>query len=529
MYKWFLAFRYLYTKLIAFFAVASVMLCVAMVLVVMSVMGGFLDTVRARSRGLLAEIVVESGSAQGFPYYAEFADFLKTQLPEAIGTVTPVIRTYGVFRVPSSSWTRPAHVTGIRLDEYAKVNDFQQGLYYARYYPGTTHLGPQKMPVAGMNDRGKMVLPPELVEANNRWRAAPSDPDEIKAYDDDPFSYSPFPFDVPSVPGERVFAADLGEPRYEGDEFAGVIVGADLLHQRRPDGDFDRYLARGGRVAISLLPLTESGNITGEPPVLLPARYVDDSRTGIYEIDSMSVYVDFDVLQHRLAMDPQERVDGGVTRARASQLLIDLKDGILLNAGRDQIAEAWARFAETIAEGMTDSEYDMLIRVGVYTWEDMQRPFIAAVEKEKVLVTFLFTLISMVAIVLIGCIFYMIVEKKIKDIGILKALGASGRGVAAMFIVYAAAIGIVGCALGTILGSAVVWNINEIQDFLATLNPQLRVWSPDVYSFDRIPNVVKRADAVWIAGFAVLSSMIGSLIPAFVAGRIWPVKALRYE
>ena len=48
MYKWFLAWRYLHTKLIAFFGIASVMLCVAMVLVVMSVMGGFLDTIRAR-------------------------------------------------------------------------------------------------------------------------------------------------------------------------------------------------------------------------------------------------------------------------------------------------------------------------------------------------------------------------------------------------------------------------------------------------------------------------------------------------
>jgi ABC-type lipoprotein release transport system permease subunit len=74
-----------------------------------------------------------------------------------------------------------------------------------------------------------------------------------------------------------------------------------------------------------------------------------------------------------------------------------------------------------------------------------------------------------------------------------------------------------------------VWNINGIQDWLAQFNPQLRVWSPDVYSFDRIPEVVKQADAVWIAAIAVLSSMVGSLIPAIIAGRVWPVRALRYE
>jgi len=83
--------------------------------------------------------------------------------------------------------------------------------------------------------------------------------------------------------------------------------------------------------------------------------------------------------------------------------------------------------------------------------------------------------------------------------------------------------------LGTLLGSVFVWNINAIQDFLAMLNPNLRVWSPDVYSFDRIPEVVKTLDAAVIGSAAVLSSVIGSLIPAWVAGRVWPVEALRYE
>ncbi|MGB2985604.1 MAG: hypothetical protein WBE26_06945, partial [Phycisphaerae bacterium] len=59
--------------------------------------------------------------------------------------------------------------------------------------------------------------------------------------------------------------------------------------------------------------------------------------------------------------------------------------------------------------------------------------------------------------------------------------------------------------------------------------PQLRVWSPEVYSFDKIPEVVKRADAVWVASIAVLASMVGSLIPAIIAARVWPVQALRYE
>jgi lipoprotein-releasing system permease protein len=599
MYKWFLAWRYLHTKLIAFAGVLSVTLCVALVLVVMSVMGGFLDTVRERSRGLHSEIVLEGGTLQGFPYYEEFSEFLHRRLPNMVQTTTPVIYTYGIFRVPATTWTKPVRILGIRLQDYVKVNDFEEGLQYERYYPGTTHLGLQSMPVAGLTGMGErqrdegaegrrdegnvqtskrpnveiatatdqnrdsdgagrksdeatkprsdegtdvgwavpntgadgaeLRLPHELEEANARWRRQEKEREAIARFDASPFERSPYPDVTPFTVGERVFAADLGDPRYEGPERYGVIVGCDLLNERRPDGNFNRYIARGAEVALIVLPLSRIGTATGEPPIRVPLRYADDSRTGIFEIDDMCVYIDFDMLQEKLAMSTQQLVDGGSTKARANQLLVGLKEGTELNAARDRIAEAWADFCTALPTDLDDADAKALYFAKVYTWEDLQRPLIAAVEKEKVLVTFLFALMSVVAIALVGLVFYMIVEKKTKDIGILKAVGASSSGIGVLFIGYAAAVGLAGAILGTIIGSLFVWNINDIQDFLANLNPQLRVWSPEVYSFDRIPEVVKRADVLWVTTVAVLASMVGSLIPAGIAGRVWPVQALRYE
>ncbi|MFQ5590558.1 MAG: ABC transporter permease [Phycisphaerae bacterium] len=529
MYKWFLAWRYLHTKLIAFFGVASVTLCVAMVLVVLSVMGGFLDTVRARSRGLHSEIVLEGGTLQGFPYYAEFGKYLTTKLPDVVKVTTPAIYTYGIFRVPATTYTKPARVLGIRLNEYVQVNDFGEGLYYNRYYPGSTRLGPQLMPVAGLVPTGEVRLPEELEEANAKWRAQERDPQALASYRLNPFNTALYPHVTPVVPGERVFAVAPGEASYQGPPREGIIVGCDLLYDRTAEGKFERYLARGADVALTLMPLSPIGNPTGEPPVRVALRYADDSRTGIYEIDSLCVYVDFDMLQHKLAMDSQPLLEGGSTLPRTNQLLIGLQEGADLDISRDRIAEAWMEFTSTLGPDLAEADRRALDFVDVYSWEDLQRPFIAAVEKEKVLVTFLFALISMVAIAMIGCIFYMIVEKKTRDIGVLKALGASSRGVAGLFIGYAAAVGFTGSILGTVIGALFVWNINDIQDFLAQLNPQLRVWSPDVYSFDKIPEVVKRADALWVASIAVVSSMVGSLIPAILAGRVWPMRALRYE
>ena len=57
-------------------------------------------------------------------------------------------------------------------------------------------------------------------------------------------------------------------------------------------------------------------------------------------------------------------------------------------------------------------------------------------------------------------------------------------------------MGVLGGILGVVTGSVFVHYINEIQDLLAQLNPQLQVWTPDVYTFDRIPNVVKTHVAV---------------------------------
>ncbi len=528
MYKWFLVWRYLHTKLIAFFGVAAVMLCVAMVLVVLSVMGGFLDTIRARSRGLHSEIVLDPGTMQGFPYYEEFGKQIEEQLSDIVRLTTPVIYTYSVFRVPATTWTKPARVIGIRLDEYVQVNDFAEGLHYEKYYPGTTRFRPQSLPVAGLAADGSLRLPDELEQANAKWRAEEADPEAIAEYAENPFEATQYPY-VTSTGGDRVYSAWFDAPGYAGSERDGIIVGYDLLYERTSDGSFDRYLARGADAALTLMPLSPVGNLTGEPPVRWPLRYVDDSRTGIFEIDSLCVYVDFDVVQHKLAMDPQPLVAGGSTPPRANQLLVGLQDGVELNAARDRISDAWLAFLGSLGPDLSEADQRVLGYVEVMTWEDLQRRYILAVEKEKVLVTFLFGLISIVAIVLVGCIFYMIVEKKTRDIGTLKALGASDRGVATVFITYAGAVGIAGAVLGIILGALFVWNINGIQDFLASLNPQLRVWSPDVYSFDRIPEVVKQVDAIGVAVVAVIASMVGSLIPAILAGRVWPVKALRYE
>lgn len=616
MYKLFLCLRYLRRRRIAFFAVGAVMLCVAMVLIVDSVMSGFLQMVKDRSRGMLGDLVVENSSLQGFPYYQELIDTIKKEMPDEIAEATPVIISYGVLRFPQDQRTKPAQIVGIKLEETYRVNDFREGLFYETYYPGTTTFAPRSQPYYGIDERGQYALPADLEAARKKWQSTASPDDILSAWRGYGFVFrvpnqgcsselnrgripqslrQAFSEHFESLPGDArpitlrrdqewqirnqggIYSLQLKTPEDEdpgttapelhvyhvqypgpgyylsinamterdpnsltpawgGKERPGAIIGTDMLSKRLSTGGYDRFYPRGTEVQLTFVPFTPSGKIsdaTGMPSKLF--RYVDDQRTGVYDIDSTSVYLDFSVLQPLLQMDEQtlaEEAGGGKEPARATQVQIKLKpevtrDRARTQAVRSRVQRAWNQIVDA---HITDSRHPELLRiVQVLTWEEKQARFIAAVEKERSLVTALFGVISVVAVLLVGCIFYMIVQQKTRDIGIIKSVGATSLGVAGIFLAYGAAVGVVGGALGTALGTVFVHHINEIQELLARFNPNLRVWSPEVYAFDHIPDQVKTIDAVVIYVIAIVASMLGSVIAAYRASRVWPVEALRYE
>jgi len=532
-YSPFLAVRLLQRKRIAFFSLGAVTLCVAMVLIVVSVMGGFLDMVRERSHRLLGDLVMDAGGIQGFPLYEEFIGEI-LRWPE-IEAATPVIYSYGLLRLPYRNRTVPVQVVGIRLDQQHRVTGFRDLLFYDEWYPGTTHLGEQAQPVYGLDAEGRPVLPEELERAlrrSKKWQQLQADPAKVARYTRLPFRVFP----GPGVYAGNDFAsgeAMLFKPAWRPPRLPGIIIGRDIIATRTSTGEYYRSWScpRGCKVTLTLLPLTRrTAAVSATGPQTKAFRYVDDSRTGIYNIDSMNVYVDFDLLQELLEMGRLERAaeaGGGYVRPRCSQIQIRVAPGYDLQTVKTKLQRFWQAWAIPQADDPVDQS--LMSDVQVQTWEERQRPFISAVEKEKILMLILFGVISVVAIFLILCIFYMIVMEKTRDIGIIKSVGGSAGGVAAVFLSYGAAIGVVGAALGVAIGTVFVRYINEVQDWLARLHPELRVWKADVYSFDYIPNTVKFSDAAVIAVIAVLAAVLGALVPAIIAARKHPVEALRYE
>lgn len=536
-YVAFLASRLLQRKRIAFFSVGAVTLCVAMMIIVISVMGGFVDSIRARAHGLLGDLVMD-GDLQGFPFYDDFIARISELRDEKTGRpivkqATPLIHSYGILQFPQTNKTKAVRIWGVKLDEYVRVNEFGKDLFYQNRFGGTS-LGDVRQPVYGFDEKQTAVLPDDMDAKYAEYRAnLPQDEreEETRRFAREPTQYFPGPgvIEMADVENDRI------NPGYKGKPYPGIIIGRDIIARRTASGEYRRHenYPRGEACYLTVLPLTRGGDVSPEPPPKPVFRYIDDSRTGIHEIDSMNVYVGFDVLQNLLDMGPQQRADSeGMTQPRCSQLQIKLNepwadDRELLLQKKKLMLEVWTALR---AEGRADGiEEMMMANVDIQTWEEMQHDYIAAIEKEKFLVLIMFGVISIVAVFLILCIFYMIVQEKTRDIGIIKSVGGSAEGVAAVFLAYGGAIGLVGCILGTLLGTTFVEHINDVQDWLARLNPDWRVWSPETYSFDKIPDVWKWAEVIWISLLAIAASIAGATFPALRASRTWPVESLRYE
>jgi lipoprotein-releasing system permease protein len=164
----------------------------------------------------------------------------------------------------------------------------------------------------------------------------------------------------------------------------------------------------------------------------------------------------------------------------------------------------------------------------VATWERKQGPLLAAVAVEQSILNILLFFIIAVAGFGILAIFSMIVVEKTRDIGVLKALGASTAGVRGIFLGYGLSLGVVGSGVGMVAGLLFVRYINEIERGLSVVTGR-KVFDGDIYYFDAIPTLVLPATVGWIVGGALAIAVAASVWPAQRAAKLRPVQALRFE
>lgn len=468
MYKALLCWKYLRTRFLAFVCIVSVMLGVATLVVVNSVMAGFSDKLRDRFHGLLSDVIIESPSYNGFPL--ETDDMMErirnSPASDYIAAMSPTIEVFGML---------------------------------------SYEIGPNREPVS---------IPVNIVgtDANTRSNVGgfgkyfkQTERQQNPSFDLDPEAARRWTFFNPVIPPKKIPASDdfpgMAPPPADPVTPIGAIPGFGITHYRFTDPKTGEVsdkpiLLNGDTIKL----MTVGAGKKNMEPVFSSFAVADSIRTEMTEYDSRFVYVPIDYLQRLRAMGNH-----------VTHIQIRLKD------------YKTAPLVVTELKKLFPQENFFQVN----TWEDKQSSLLRAVNVERGMLNLLLFMIVGVAGFCILAIFSMIVREKTRDIGILKSLGASDKGIMQIFLGYGLLLGVLGAGLGTFFGLLITYNINPIEHALFKLTGV--GFDRHIYYFDLIPVNVEPKTVFLVNLGAVAIAVAFSVWPAIRAAWLRPVQALRYE
>ncbi|HET6278276.1 MAG TPA: FtsX-like permease family protein [Candidatus Polarisedimenticolia bacterium] len=213
---------------------------------------------------------------------------------------------------------------------------------------------------------------------------------------------------------------------------------------------------------------------------------------GFYDYDSTRVYLSLETAQRFIGLSPWQ--------ASAIEARIEREDRI-------------QEVASEIQEELGDEFYvNDLVR--------MNRTFFSALRLEKLAMSIAIGLIILVAALNIVSVLVLMVMEKVRDIGVLSAMGATSAGIRRVFLLQGLIIASLGTLVGAGLGVALAWVLDHNR--LITL-------PADVYFIPYVPFHVRPLDVLGVIVLTIAVAFLATLYPSWRASRLDPSEALRYE
>ena len=175
---------------------------------------------------------------------------------------------------------------------------------------------------------------------------------------------------------------------------------------------------------------------------------------------------------------------------------------------------------------------DILLAAGdtalIWTWREASSGFLNALEIEDNVMFVILSILVLIAAMNIVSGLMMLVKNKGRDIGILRTMGLSEGSILRVFFICGAFTGIIGTAMGVILGCLFALYVDQIfgiVNWMAGGN----AWDPSIRGIYFLPAKLEFADVMSAVGLSLGLSFVVTIFPARRAARMNPVEALRYE
>lgn len=166
--------------------------------------------------------------------------------------------------------------------------------------------------------------------------------------------------------------------------------------------------------------------------------------------------------------------------------------------------------------------------LNVQTWMEQNAQLFATVRVERITMFIILMFLIVVAAFCVMVTLITVTMLKTRDIGVMKALGADTGQVARVFLAQGVVVAFFGVLSGIGIGLGLLAIRNPFKDWLSRALG-IELFPAKIYGLDKIPAHTVPGDVALICVCAFVICSLAALLPAYVAARMDPVRALRFE